>query len=173
MIFLRIASLAGIIAALVAVGGFIREGDTQNASPMLIVAVFFAILFAWSLRAVYLVPFEWARRYIQGVEGDHRHEWHSFRGWRVRAFAGADGDPWFPIAEIAPILELKVDSATFRNYGPGELGSPESAPGKYLSVSGLRRLVKYSSHRDAPALGLWLDREVLKVHGNLPSRETV
>jgi len=173
VVFLRIASLAGIVASLIAIGVAVRKGDSQTAGFLVFAAVACGILFAWSWRSAYLAPLEWARRYIQGVEGDHRHEWHSFRGWRVRAFPGADGDPWFPVAEIAPILELKVDAATFRNYGPGELGSPESAPGQCLSASGLRRLVKYSRHRDAPALGLWLDREVLKVHGNLPSRETV
>jgi len=91
----------------------------------------------------------------------------------VRVFPGADGQQWMSVDDIAPILGIDTGAQTFRHYGPAEYGTPDSAPGKCLSVSGLRRLARYSSHRDAGALGLWLDREVLKVHGNLPSRETV
>jgi hypothetical protein len=173
VIFLRIASLVGIIAALAGIGVFVRDKDTHNASMLVFAAVACAILFAWSWRSAYLAPFEWARRYIQGVEGEHRHEWYAFRGYRVRVFLDADGQQWMSVDDIAPILGIDNGADTFRHYGATEYGTPDSAPGKCLSVSGLRRLIKYSSHRDAAALGLWLDREVLKVHGSLPSRETV
>ena len=169
MIFLRIASLAGIIASFVAIGIFVRDKDSQAAGFLVFVAAGCGILFAWSWRGAYLAPFEWARRYVQGVEGDHKHEWYVFKGRRVRVTLDADSAPWLAIDDIAPILEIDPGAATFRHYGTDEY----SAQGKCLSVRGLRRLVKYSNHRDAGALGLWLDREVLKVHGNLPSRETV
>jgi hypothetical protein len=169
VIVLRIASLAGIIATLVAIGVFFRRGDSEAAGLLVFVAAGCGVLFAWSLRSAYLAPLEWARRYVQGVEGDRRHEWYAFKGRRVRVFLDIDTEPWLAVYDIAPILEVEPGAATFRHYGPDEY----SAQGHCLSVRGLRRLVRYSSHRDAGALGLWLDREVLKVHGNLPSRETV
>jgi prophage antirepressor-like protein len=99
----------------------------------------------------------------RGRGGDHRHEWYAFRGRRVRVFLDADRRPWFALGEIAFILSIEADDKAFRNYGPQELGIPESASEKCLSESGLRRLIKYSPHPDAGALGLWLDREVLLV----------
>ena len=173
MIFLRIASLAGIVASFVAIGVFVRAKDSHSASLFVFVAAGFGILFAWSLRGAYLAPFEWARRFVQGVEGDHLHEWYTFKGLRVRVFRDAGGNPWMALEDIAPILEVDAAEAGLRRYGPEELGTPDSAPGDCLSADGLRRLVKHSRHRDAGALGLWLDREVLKVHGDLPGRETV
>ncbi len=172
MIFLRVVSLAGIIASLVAIGVFVRDKDTQRASLFVFAAVACGILLAWSWRDAYLAPFEWARRFVQGVEGDHLHEWYAFKGLRVRVFRDPDGHPWMALEDIVPILEVDAAEAGLRRYGPEELGTPAEAPGACLSASGLRRLVRHSRHRDAGALGHWLDREVLRSHGDLPGRET-
>ena len=64
-----------------------------------------------------------------------------------------------------------VDEQTFRHYGSAEIGIPIAASEKCLSESGLRRLIKYSSHPDARALGLWLERDVLRVLKNRFERE--
>jgi hypothetical protein len=168
---LRIASLAGIVASFTAIGVFVRKGDSNVAGLLVFAAVACAILFAWSWRQSFLAPLEWAKRYIEGVEGDERHEWYAFKGQRVRVFLDEKQRPWFPLDEIAFILALKVDEKTFRSYGPNEIGTPEAASEKCLSENGLRRLIKYSSHRDAGALGLWLERDVLRILRNRAARD--
>ena len=129
------------------------------------------MLCTWSWTGAIFTPFEKAKRYVEGVEGDHRHEWYAFRGRRVRVFLDAKQRPWFALNEIAFILSINVDEKTFRHYGSHELCIPGSASENCLSESGLRRLIKYSPHPDAGALGLWLDREVLRVLSNRLSRE--
>jgi len=166
--FLRIASLLGIIAAIVAIGVFFRRGDTLFASLLVFAAVACSILFARSWSGALFDSLEAAKHHVQGVEGDHRHEWYAFKGQRVRVFLDANRQPWFALNEIAFILSIKVDKETFRHYGPREYGIPESASEACLSESGLRRLIKYSGHPEAGALGLWLEREVLRVLGNRP-----
>lgn len=169
--FLRIASLVGIIAAIIAIGVFVRKGDALSASFLIFAAVGCSMLFAWSWTGSLFTSLDWAKRYVDGVEGDHRHEWYAFKGQRVRVFLDANRQPWFALNEIAFILSIKLDLETFRHYGSHELGIPESASENCLSESGLRRLIKYSPHPDAGALGLWLDREVLRVLSNRLSRE--
>jgi len=164
--FLRIASLVGLVAAVVAIGVFFRKGDTLTASLLVFASVGCSILFARSWTGSLFTLLESAKHHVQGVEGDHRHEWHAFKGQRVRVFLDANQRPWFALNEIAFILSIKVDDKTFRHYGSRELGIPESARENCLSESGLRRLIKYSAHPDAGALGLWLDREVLRVFSN-------
>ena len=129
------------------------------------------MLCAWSWTGAIFTPFENAKRYVEGVEGDHRHEWYAFRGRRVRVFLDAKQRPWFALNEIAFILSINVDEKMFRHYKSHELCIPDSASENCLSESGLRRLIKYSPHPDAGALGLWLDREVLLVLSNRLSRE--
>lgn len=169
--FLRVASLIGIVAAFAGIGFFVRRGESAPANALVFVAVASAILFAWSWRGAFLTPFEWAKRYVGGVEGDHRHEWYAFKGQRVRIFLDETGQPWFALKEIALILALAVDDATFRHYTSKEIGIPSTASERCLSERGLRRLIKYSKHRDAGALGLWLEREVLRVLHNRKERE--
>jgi hypothetical protein len=161
--FFRIASIVAILAVIAAIGVFVRKGNATLAILLLFTAPVLAVLFSWSWTGSLFAPFEWAKRYVQGVEGDHRHEWYAFRGQRVRVFLDQMQQPWFALDEIAYILALEVDKATFRNYGPREYGIPESASESCLSESGLRRLIKYSAHADAGALGLWLERDVLRV----------
>ena len=163
MWFLRVTTLIGIIAAVIATGVFFHRGDSLTASLLVFVAVGCALLCAWSWIGAIFTPFEKAKRYVEGVEGEHRHEWYAFRGQRVRVFLDADQRPWFALNEIAFILAIKADEEAFRHYGPQELGIPESASENCLSESGLRRLIKYSPHPDASALRLWLDREVLRM----------
>lgn len=160
--FFRIASIVAILAVIAAIGMFFRKGNATPAVLLLFTAPLLAVLFSWSWTGSLFAPFEWAKRYVQGVEGDHRHEWYAFRGQRVRVFLDEKQQPWFALDEIAYILALKVEKATFQNYGPREYGTPESASESCLSEIGLRRLIKYSAHPDAGALGLWLEREVLR-----------
>jgi hypothetical protein len=168
---LRIASLIGIVAAIVAIGVFVRKGDALSASALIFAAVACSVLFARSWTGFLLTSLESAKHYVEGVEGGHRHEWYAFKGQRVRVFLDANRQPWFALNEIAFILSMNVDKKTFRHYGPHEYGIPESASEDCLSESGLRRLIKYSAHPEAGALGLWLDREVMRVLGNRPGHD--
>ncbi len=161
--FLRMVSLAAIIAVVVAIGFALHKGNATLAIFLLIATAGLAVFFSWNWTGSLFAPFEWARRYVQGVEGDHRHEWYSFKGQRVRVLLDATGQPWFALNEITHILDLGAEQGMFRHYGPHEYGVPESASEPYLSESGLWRLIKYSAHPDADALGLWLEREVLRV----------
>jgi hypothetical protein len=166
--FLRIASLGGVLAAIVAIGVFLRRGDALSAGILVFAAVACSILFARSWTGALFDGLEAAKRHVQGVEGDGRHEWYAFKGQRVRVFLDANRQPWFALDEIAFILSIKADKETFRHYGPHEYGIPESASEACLSESGLRRLIKYSAHPEAGALRLWLEREVLRVLGDRP-----
>lgn len=161
--FLRIVSLIAIFAVVAAIGLFVRKGDSSAAILLLFTVPVFAVLLSWSWTGSLFTPLEWAKRYVEGVEGDHRHEWYAFKGQRVRVFLDETQQPWFALNEIGFILELTVDETTFRHYGPHEYGIPVSASERCLSESGLRRLIKYSTHPEAGALGLWLEREVLRV----------
>ena len=160
--FFRIGSLLAIFAAIAAIVLFARRGNTTFAILLLLITPLFAVVFAWCWTGSLFAPFEWAKRYIDGVEGDHRHEWYSFRGQRVRVFLDEKQQPWFALNEIAFILSLKADDHTFRHYGPHEYGIPEAANESCLSETGLRRVIEYSTHPEAGALGIWLEREVLR-----------
>ena len=146
-------------------GSFVSKGDKSSAILLIFIVPAFAVAFSWNWTGSLFAPFEWAKRHVEGVEGNHRHEWYSFKGQRVRVFLDERQQPWFALDEIAYILDVKADARTFRHYGPHEYGIPESASGHHLSESGLRRLIKHSAHADAGALGLWLEREVLRVLG--------
>ena len=163
---LRIVSLAGIVLAVTAVVAFSRKGNTFAASMMIFAALAFAILFSLAWTDSIFTSLAGAKRYVEGVEGDERHEWYAFKGMRVRVFLDGRKRPWFPLKEIAFILGLEADEHTFRHYGSSDLAVPDSAGEKCLSEAGLRRLVRYSKHPDAGALGLWLDREVLRMLKN-------
>src|SRR5258706_12100062 len=89
MWFLRIASLIGVIAAIVAIGVFVRKGDTFSAGLLIFAAVACSILFARSWTGALFDSLEAAKHHVQGVEGDHRHEWYAFKGQRVRVFLDA------------------------------------------------------------------------------------
>jgi len=168
---LRVASLGGILAAISALGVFFRNGDRMLAGLMVFAAVGCALLLVWSWKHSFLAPLEWAKRYVEGVEGNERHEWYAFKGQRVRVFLDEEQRPWFALNEIAFILALEIDEKTFRHYGPGDLAKPDGASEKCLSEAGLRRLIKYSTHRDAGALGLWLERDVLRILKNRAERD--
>jgi hypothetical protein len=161
--FLRVASIAGTVAAFVAIGLSVHDRNSLSASLLVFVAVACGVLVAWSWRNAFLAPFERARRYVEGVEGDHRHEWYAFKGLRVRVVLDERQQPWFVVQDIALILDLKADEEAFRHYRPHEFGLRDPAGERCLSETGLRRLIRYSGHRDAGALGLWLEREVLRV----------
>ena len=168
---MRIASLAAIIAAVAAIGYFLHRGDTLIAVLLVAAVPLLAVVFSWLWTGTLFTSLERATRYVQGVEGDHRHEWYSFKSQRVRVFLDEAQRPWFPVDEIAFILEFKVANNTFRHYGPEEYGTPESASEPCLSESGLRRLIKYSTHPDAGALHNWLEREVLRMLRNRKERQ--
>jgi hypothetical protein len=160
---LRIASLAAVLALFVAIGMYIRKGDAFGALTLVFVLPLFAVALSWFWTGLLFAPFEWAKRHVQGVEGAHWHEWYAFRGQRVRVFIDEQHRPWFALNEIAFILGLAADGGAFRLYGPDEIGTPPSAPETCLSESGLRRAIKYSMHPAAPALGIWLERDVLRM----------
>ena len=161
--FFRIASLVAVFAVIAAIGLFFRKGEAAPAILLLFMAPVLAVVLSWSWTGSLFTPFEWAKRYVEGVEGVHRHEWYAFKGQRVRVVLDEKQQPWFALNEIAYILAFNADEKTFRHYGPHEYGIPESEFESYLSESGLRRLIKYSAHPEAGALGIWLEREVLRV----------
>jgi len=163
---LRIVSIAAIAGVLFGVGAAMKKGDTFTAAMLVFLVAGLGALFAWSWTGSIFGALAQAKRYVEGVEGDQRHEWYAFKGQRVRVFLDGDGHPWFALNEIAFILDLKVDRDTFRRYGPHEVGVPATASEKCLSESGLRRLLVHSSHRDAAALGLWMERDVLRMLRN-------
>lgn len=165
--FLRVASMAGIFAAVAGIGIAVRTGVTYAATILVFVAAGCAILLAWSWRDAFLAPFERAKRHVEGVEGDHRHEWYAFKGQRVRVFLDARQRPWFALKDVAFILAQASTREAFRHYQPHEIGDPAAAGETCLSQTGLRRLIKYSKHRDAGPMSLWLEREVL---GSLANR---
>ena len=164
--FLRIASVLGIVAVFAGIGWAMRKGDTFTAGMLVFLSVGFAGLVAWSWTGSLFGLIGRATRYVEGVEGDGRHEWYAFKSQRVRVFLDEHRHPWFALQDIAYILSMKPGDATFESYGPREMAVPESASEPYLSESGLRRLVKYSRHRDAGALGAWIERDVLRVLRN-------
>ena len=161
--FFRIASVIAIFALIAAIVLFAHQSESFPAIFLLLLAPVFAVAFAWSWTGSLFTPFEWAKRYIEGAEGDHRHEWYSFRGQRVRVFLDEKQQPWFALNEIAFILSVEGGESAFRHYGPHEYGIPESASERCVSEIGLRRLIKYSTHPDAGALGIWLERDVLRM----------
>ena len=128
---MRIASVAGIVASFTAIGVFVRKGDSNVAGLLVFAAVGCAILFAWSWKQSFLAPLEWAKRYVEGVEGDERHEWYAFKGQRVRVFLDEKQQPWFAVNEIAFILALEVDEKpsgiTARTRWEPPKGSPRNA----------------------------------------------
>ncbi len=168
--FFRIASIAGLVAAFTAIGVFVQRGQSFPAGMTIMLVVPLAILFSWSWTGSIFGSLALAKRYVEGVEGDARHEWYALKGQRVRVFLDEDHRPWFAVNEIAFIFELEVEAATFRHYGPREYGIAGTAAEACLSESGLRRLIKYSPHRDAGALGAWLERDVLRVLRNRRER---
>ncbi len=164
--FLRIAVLAAMVALIAAIGVFIRRGEALFAILLLVAAPFVAMAFSLVWTRSLFTSLERAKSYVEGAEGAHRHEWYAFKGQRVRVFLDAAQQPWFALNDIAFILVLEAEERAFRNYGPREYGVPESASEACLSERGLRRLIKYSAHPDAGALGIWLEREVLRMLRN-------
>lgn len=158
----RIASLAAVFALIAGISLVLRRGDSNLAIGLVFLAPPVAVAFAWCWTPSVFAPFEWAKRYIDGAEGEHRHEWYSFRGQRVRVFLDEKQQPWFALNEIAFILSVEDEAHSFRHYAAHEYGIPESASEPCLSGIGLRRLIKYSKHPDAGALGIWLERDVLR-----------
>lgn len=163
---LRIATLAAIVGLVAGVGVFFRRGDALPAILLLAAVPVLAALLSLGWTGSLFTSLERAKRYVQGVEGAHRHEWYAFKGQRVRVFLDDMEQPWFALEDIAFILALKGAERTFRHYGPREYGVPASASEPCLSESGLRRLIKYSRHPDAGALGTWLERDVLRMLRN-------
>lgn len=167
----RIVSLLAIFGLIVAIGKAVDRGDRYSAVLLVLIAPAFAVALSWYWSGMLFAPFEWAKRYVDGAEGDHRHEWYGFKGQRVRVFLDAQQQPWFACNEIAFLLGIDDVKSTFRGYGPHEFGTPESASEHCLSETGLRRLIKYSAHPDAAALGVWLERDVLRMLKNRRERQ--
>lgn len=160
---IRIALLAAVVAVTAGIGLAVRKGHAGLAILLLFTVPVIAYLLSRNWTESLFTSFEWAKRYVEGVEGDHRHEWYAFRGERVRVFLDDMDRPWFALNEIAFILGVEDDEKTFRHYAPHEYGIPGSASEHCLSERGLRRLLKSSTHPEAGALEIWLEREVLRV----------
>jgi hypothetical protein len=123
-----------------------------------------AIILVWlfDLPQLLFSAFDAARHKVAGVESKERHEWYGFRGTRMRLFLDDRGAPWIAVKELAHVLEIADVDDAFSLYRPTEYASPRFANGEAcLSDTGLRRLLKYSRHRDAHAVKLWWEREVL------------
>ena len=163
---LRVVAVAGIIAAFLAVGYFVKKRQAAYAIPLLFTVIPFAYMLSRNWTGSLFSGAESAKRYVDGVEGQHRHEWYAFKGQRVRVWLDAKQQPWFAVRDIAGTLDLNVDKTTFRAYGLREHAIPESASEACLSEQGLRRLIKNSKHGEAGALALWLERDVLRVLRN-------
>jgi hypothetical protein len=164
--FFRILSLVGIAMVFVGIDYFLRKGQTLPALFMLAGVPVFAVMFSRSWTGALFTALERSQRYVQGAEGDHRHEWYAFRGQRVRVLIDDQRRPWFAANEIVFLLQLGDEKQAFRHYGPQEYGIPESQSEGYVSEAGLRRLIRYSKHPDAGALGIWLERDVLRMLRN-------
>lgn len=146
---------------------------TQNPFLLFAIAgVAIAFVYLFDLPQLLFTALGAARHKVQGVEHDGRHEWYAFHGQRVRVFLDEDGAPWFAANEIGAVLGLKAPDEVLRGYEAAEAANPHFANGeKCLSEAGLRRMIKYSQHPDASALGIWLEREVLfPLRRNKPAR---
>lgn len=103
-----------------------------------------------------------ARKKVQGVEHAGRHDWYGFHGTTIRVFFDERRNPWMAAKEIAHLLQAGPIPATFRGYRSAEFAKQSFANDEYcLSEAGLRRLLASSSHPEAHAMLLWLEREVL------------
>jgi len=123
-----------------------------------------AVLLVYVLDAPQAVfsAFGAARRRLRGIKHDGRHDWYGFRGTTLRLFFDEGGKPWIAVKEIAQILEIEDIAATFSHYGPAEIAAqPFASSERCISEGGLRRYLKQSRHRDAHALLLWFEREVI------------
>ena len=81
--FFRIASIAGLVAAFVAIGLFVKKGQSFAAGMTIMLVVPLAVVFAWSWTGSIFGTLGRAKSYVEGVEGDQRHEWYAFKGQRV------------------------------------------------------------------------------------------
>lgn len=162
----RIVSLVAIVAVLAAISVLDRKRDALYTIMLVATVPFLAFLLSRSWTGLLFTSLERAKSYVEGAEGGHRHEWYSFKGQRVRVFLDKKQRPWFAVNDVAFILDIKDEKSTFRRYGPHEYGIPKSASEHCISELGLRRLIKYSAHPDAGALGIWLEREVLRMLRN-------
>ena len=103
-----------------------------------------------------------ARKKVQGVEHAGRHDWYGFHGSTIRVFFDERRNPWMAAKEIAHILALGDVPQAFRGYRASEFARQPFANDEYcLSEAGLRRLLKQSTHPEAHAMLLWLERDVL------------
>jgi len=167
----RIASVLAIVAVLAAISLLDRKRDALYAIMLVATVPLLAFLLSRVWTGWLFTSLARAKSYVEGAEGGHRHEWYSFKGQRVRVFLDKMQRPWFAVNDVAFILDIKDEKSAFRRYGPREYGIPESASEHCISELGLRRLIKYSAHPDAGALGIWLEREVLRMLRNSKERK--
>jgi hypothetical protein len=149
----------------------VRKRDASYAIILVVTAPLVAYLVSRSWTGWLFTSLGRAKSYVEGAEGGHRHEWYAFKGQRVRLFLDNRQRPWFAANDVAFILDIKDGKSTFRRYGPHEYRVLESASEPCISEAGLRRLIKYSAHPDAGALGIWLERDVLRMLRNRKERE--
>jgi len=106
--FFRIASLAALVATFAAIGHYMSRGEAFPAGLLVVIVVPIAVLVSWSWTGSVFTSLARAKRYVEGVEGDVRHEWYAFKGQRVRVFLDDDRQSWFAFSEIAQMLDLQA-----------------------------------------------------------------
>jgi len=152
-------------AAAVAACGIVVYLAIKHLGPFGLFAVAGAVIvlvYVFDVPQLLFSALERARRKVRGVEHDGRHDWYGFQGNTIRVFFDDRRKPWMAVKEIAHVFQVEDVADAFRQYGPAEFAQQPFANDEYcLSEAGLRRLLKYSRHRDAQAFLLWFEREVL------------
>ena len=133
-----------------------------NAGYVTLALAAVVLVYVFDVPQFFFLAFDAARAKVQGVEHDGRHDWYGFKGVTLRVFCDESGEPWVAAKEIARVLEIEDVAATLSNFGPGEFArQPFARDEACLSERGLRRLLKYSRHRESGALLLCFEREIL------------
>ena len=155
--FLRIATVAGCVLvvylAVVTLGAF---------SLFAVAGAILVLVYVFDVPQLLFSGVHAARKKVQGVEHAGRHDWYGFHGSTIRVFFDERRNPWMAAKEIAHILAVGDGPGAFRGYRASEFAKQPCANDEYcLSEAGLRRLLKQSTHPEAHAMLLWLERDVL------------
>ncbi|HTL25641.1 MAG TPA: BRO family protein [Burkholderiales bacterium] len=155
--FRKVATLVGCIVVVAVsvplLGAF---------SLFAIAAAVIVLVYTFDAPDVLFAGYYKAKKKVQGVEHEGRHDWYSFHGMTIRVFFDERRKPWMAAKEIAHILAVGGLPDAFRGYRSAEFGKQPFAKGEYcLSEAGLRRLLKSSQHPEAHPMLLWLERDVL------------
>ena len=154
---LRITTVAGCVVvvylAVVTIGAF---------ALFAVAGAILVLVYVFDVPQLLFSGVHAARKKVQGVEHAGRHDWYGFHGSTIRVFFDERRNPWMAAKEIAHILAVGDVPGAFRGYRASEFAKQPFANDEYcLSEAGLRRLLKQSTHPEAHAMLLWLERDVL------------